>query len=849
MFAAVALFAALTAGGPPHMMASKTTAAPALDGRLDEAAWKLAPPSSAFTQKYPIDGAAPTETTTVRVLYDDDALYIGIDCPQRAPLAPRLTRRDRATESDWVSINLDTRGDGKSAVEFLVNASGVLVDGTRSNDVDYSADWDENWEAIARSGDRGWSAELRIPLRILRFARADVQSWGLQVRRYVSALQETDEWAYIPRSVAAEVSRYGRLEGLRGLEPSSVVELRPFVLGRLRTRTSPKVADRNTSVTVGGGTDATASGGLDLKWHATQDLTVDATFNPDFAQVEADQVVLNLSTFEIFKPEKRPFFLEGAELVAPRLGLPLVYTKRIGRAPDPPLLRRAEHLVDLPEPSPIYAASKLTGRLSQNVSVGTLSALTGQNGVDVELDSGNGRRESRLIEPLTAYNVVRLKRDIGNNAHVGLLMTGTTRAEDASRYVAKEGDATRVVCPNQVAPDGTAQSIYVPRGERCFHDAYVVGLDARFRRGDWVSAGQVIATAIEHGPTRMLLDGTQIKSGDVAPASDFYIAKEGGKHVTTSAWFGNAARKVDFNDLGFMWRQNVRYAGGGVDFRTLEPWGKTLETHQIIEASGSDNLSGLRLARDADAAIGWKFANFWEARASVGVRSQRFDDREVGDGTALERDASWWGRGRIISDPRAPVSFNVAAQYTAVRTGYVLTADGIATWRVLPQLDVELSPQVTFSDGENRYAIDSIDTHEHLYGPLSGNNVSTTLRATYTFLPRLSLQAYAQGFIANGHYGALRKAANGGRSTVYLSDLTALPGPASNPDFQQGAMNVNTSIRWEYRLGSVIALVYARTQYPKVPLSDTDEGRLTLRSIAAASAVDYLYLKLSYFWG
>jgi len=836
------LVAALVSNASPHLVATKTTAAPVLDGRLDDGIWELAASSNGFRQKFPHDGAAPSETTTVRVLYDDTAVYVGIDCPQReAPIVPRLTRRDRNAESDWISINLDTRADGKTAVEFLVNASGVLVDGARSNDVDYSVDWDENWEAQTWIGEAGWSAELRIPLRILRFARADVQSWGFQVRRYVSARQETDEWAYIPRSDAAEVSRYGRLDGLEHLKPSSVLELRPSALVRVRSRAA-------TTDTVGTGTDVRPSAGLDLKWHPTQDLTVDATFNPDFAQVEADQVVLNLSTFEVFKPEKRPFFLEGADLVAPRLNLPLVYTKRIGRAPDLPQLRGVEKLVDLPEPSPIYGATKLTGRLSERLSVGTLSALTGRNDVDVQLDGG--ARQSRLIEPLTSYNVLRLKRDVGDNAHIGLLATATSRGEDTGAYAPSLDHPGMVVCPNQTRADGTTEALTVARGSRCFHDAYVIGVDARLRHGDWITTGQIVATAIEHGPTRTVVDGTRIGAGDVAPASDFYVGKEGGKHFVTWTWFGNAARKVDFNDLGFMWRQNVRYVLTGMEYRTLDPWWETLETHHGFEVNAADNLSGLRVIRDASAYTIWKLASFWESRLAVGVHAQRFDDREVGDGTALERDTSEWARFRLLSDPRARVAFMAAGQYTWVRAGFAASADATVTWRVLPQLDIELSPQASVSGGEPRYATDGSVSGAHLYGPLEAKNVSATLRATYTFLPRLSLMTYAQMFLASGHYGALSAAPAGGTDQVVrLSQLTKATETGGNPDFQQGAMNVNASLRWEYRLGSLLSFVYARAQAPAVTLGATENGSIDLRSIGRAPAVDLFYVKMSYFWG
>ncbi len=837
----IALLAAITADSPrPHLAAVHVEHAPTVDGRLDEAEWARAPAAGAFTQKLPRDGAAPSEATTVRILYDDDAIYVGVRCDQvGSPIVTRLTRRDRQVESDWVSINLDTRGDGKSALEFLVNASGVLVDGARSNDVDYSSDWDENWEAKTEVGAAGWTAEIRIPLRILRFAKKDVQSWGLQARRYISARQELDEWAYTPRSVAAEVSRYGKLDGLHGLEPRSAFELRPFALLRLRSRDA-------TADTVGKGVDLMPSAGLDLKWHPSQDLTVDATANPDFAQVEADQVVLNLSTFEVYKPEKRPFFLEGADLVAPRTNFQLVYTKRIGRAPDLPQLRSSaqytEQLVDLPEPGTIYGATKLTGRLSEHVSVGTLSALVGPNTVQVQSPSGD--RARRVVEPLTAYNVLRLKRDIGENGHVGVLLTGVTRAEDTSAYVPSLDRPGQFVCPNR--------SRTVSLGQRCFHDAYAAAVDARLRKGDWVTSGQIVATAIERGPSRTLVDGSVVGAGDVAPAAEAYIGKEGGEHLRTWTWFGNAARKADFNDLGFMWRQNVRYMGGGFDYKTIEPFWVALETHHGMEVDGADNLSGLVLGRNVGAWAQWKFENFWEGRLRVGASARRFDDREVGDGTALERDAAVGVAGRVSSDPRAAVSFNLGAEYRAVRGGaYQVNTDGGITWRALPQLDIEVLPQVSIAKGEPRYATDGAITGAYLYAPLDAKNVSMTLRTTYTFAPRLSLVGYAQAFLASGHYGALSTASPSGLgSVVHLSDLRpATEGASSNPDFQQGAMNVNASVRWEYRLGSLLSLVYARTSYPKVVLGPQENGALDFHSIGRAPSVDLLYLKLSYFWG
>ena len=248
---------------PPHLHAVRVATPPVLDGKLDDPVWKLASPSGAFTQKVPGDGVPASEPTTIRVLYDDDAIYVGFDCVQsHTPVVRRLTRRDRQVEVDAVSFDLGTRGDHKSAFEFYVNSSGTLADAIRFNDTDYSTDWDENWEARTNVTAGGWTAEFRIPLRVLRFHALPVQSWDLQATRYISLLQETDTWAYFPRSVAGEVSHYGRLDGIEGLKERKPIELRPFVVGRVRRRDSAVGQ-------LASGTDVLGSAGLDLKWHPT----------------------------------------------------------------------------------------------------------------------------------------------------------------------------------------------------------------------------------------------------------------------------------------------------------------------------------------------------------------------------------------------------------------------------------------------------------------------------------------------------------------------------------------------------------------------------------------------------
>ena len=354
-----------------HLVAVKTPAPPLIDGRLQDPVWQLAPGTSAFTQSFPFDGGRPSEKTVLRVLYDESAIYLGFECEQvRTPIVERLTRRDRDSESEWVYVHIDSRNDGKSAYMFAVNIAGVLADAQIIDQTTYSWEWDENWEAKTARTKKGWSAEIRIPLRVLRFdSKLPVQSWGLQASRFIAQRQETDLWTYVPRDVAAPIAFYGRLDGLSDLRGAGALELQPFVLASGQRRDASQIA-------IGSGTTGTASAGLDLKWHIAQDLTFDVALNPDFSQVELDQIILNLGTYETFLPEKRPFFLEGIDAFS--FPMQVFYSRRIGSAPVAPSLRSDassnEELVNLTTPATIYGAGKLVGRLSPNWTIGALSA-------------------------------------------------------------------------------------------------------------------------------------------------------------------------------------------------------------------------------------------------------------------------------------------------------------------------------------------------------------------------------------------------------------------------------------------------------------------------------------------
>ena len=852
------LFAALPPD-PPHLVAERTHDAPVLDGVLDDAAWARAPAATAFTQKFPDEGGAPSERTTLRVLYDDDAIYVAFDCEQlHSPVVRHLSRRDRLVEADRVEIDLGTRRDRKSAFQFTVNAGGVLTDAVLFNDTDSSPDWDENWEAVVAQRPGGWSAEFRIPLRILRFSSAPQQSWDLQARRYVSERQEIDEWSFIPRDAAGEVSHYGTLDGLRDLHPRSPVELRPFVLGRVRHRDP-------ATTQLASGTDLGASAGLDLKWHPTQALTLDATFNPDFAQVEADQLVLNLTKYETYYPEKRPFFLEGIDTFAtPRQ---LLYTRRIGRAAPQPALRTSapfgEQLVDIPTPATIYGASKITGQLADHWTLGTLQAVTAENRVDVQL--ADGSRQSRLIDPLTSFNVVRLKRALDGNGYVGAMFTALTHAEPVEGYpVAPPGalistpsssnPATLVASrlplgpPMQVCPVGTT---FAPLS-RCFDDAYVGAIDWKWRSkgGDWVTGGQATATTLARGPDRGVPDGTVLHPGDLGPGLFTYLNKEGGEHWVGDVAFEYEGRKLDYTDLGFNQRANdYRWRFDG-EWRDMKPWRAFLERHARFEYFGRTNLDGLWLGSGYQLNVSGTFKNFWQFFTEVHWRPTYYDDREVGDGTALERAGLVGWELELYSNPAKPVSFNVQTQTQVLYDGFSFNGSAGVLFRALPQLDLEVLPTAIYTTGEPRFAEMGLLGSEYVFGKLLAKSLGATVRATYTFTPHLTLQAYGQLFLASGHYDTFTFFDSGqaGR-VVHLSDLRTYVSPlATNPDFEEGVLNANVVLRWEYTLGSTIYLVYTRSQSPAVLLGPGQGADLSLGSVSRAPAADVVLVKVTYFW-
>ena len=791
----------------------RVTAAPHIDGHLDDKIWSTTPASEAFTQSFPHDGEKPTDATGVQVAYDDENVYIAIDCVQRVPRLARLTRRDRDVNDDRVSIDIDTAHDRRSAFHFQVSAAGVLVDGLRYDDTELNTDWDEIWEGEVATTSTGWSAELRIPLRILRI-HASVSTWGFQVRRWTGATGELDTLAYAPRDAGGEVSRYGELGPFDGLAPRQSIALVPFGLTRgVRT-------DRAVPSQYGDGLSAAA--GLDATWRPRSNVVVSASVLPDFGQVETDRVVLNLTTTEVEYPEKRPFFLQGMDLF--QTPIQLLYTRRIGRAASSPALPDGVTQLDPVGAAPVIGAAKLVANAG-GIEIGALSAVTGS--VDAKVD---GAMVDDVPAALAASHHVLRARTSGYGVTVGVLGTAQLQREGSARYPAV---MTEALCFN---------SALVARSARCGHDAYAAGIDAAWRSpdGTWAARGQLAGSRIEGGPPIPRADGTIVKPGDRGIGSELRIGKEGGTFRGELSYSGYSRRFL-IDDLGYLDRANVHRVELDLEGYSAKPHGPMLETRSRIEIFGRRSLDGLALPSGYQWNVSGTGKGLWEVFMELHWRPHFFDDRELGDGRALERSGRLGVELSLRSDPHRSIAAGGSVLVRSTHDGSETYASGSIALRPRDNLELDIEPDLVVSRGEPRY-VDGSDSNGPRFARLDATSFGATTRATWTLHRNLTLQAYVQALLATLHYrdGLL---ADPGDRVIRLDDLRSGAFDPAIYDSREGALNATIVARWEYRPGSTAFLVYSHAQVP------SDDGTsFDMRALPRGPAQDVVLLKVSWAW-
>lgn len=822
----------------PSLRAQWIAAPITLDGKLDEPVWRTGTSATAFVQRTPQNGSPASQKSEVRIAYDANALYVGVRNFDTAPdsIAQQLGRRDADDlYADWFYVGFDSYGDKRTAFTFGVNPRGVLTDGYVTNDnlEDFDITWDAVWNVAARIDSAGWTAEFRIPLSQLRYdvvnGRGAVRPWGINFTRTIARHGEDAYWAPTPADAPGFVSRFGTLTGLDSLRPPSRTEIIPYVRTQLE---SQPLSARNRFVP--GQKLAGAIGG-DARFKLPQSLTLTATVNPDFGQVEADPAVVNLTAFEVFFPERRPFFLENADGFAfgqtrtlndndpPRF----FYSRRVGRAPQRRPTGDSLQATRITSQTPILGALKLSGTTPSGWQVGVLNAVTAHEHADVQLTNGRLLREP--VEPRANYHVSRLRRLLrGGNTGVGGFFADTRR--DLSDTVL----ATRLPRSATVAgldwEHAWNDRTYAVSG--VFSGSHVAGNEVVMRRlqtANYRSFQRPDADHLEFDPTRTSLTGHFLALS---------FAKLAGQRVLGSVTYEETSPGFESNDLGFQTRSDVRSLSSALRFRNpfQNRWSR--EWGAAVFQTASLNFAGDRVETRTSLLANTTLLNFWELSYRLSYSPETLNDRLLRGGPFALRPTETLHSLELSTDGRKPIIFNVEALRTTDRSGRdVHSVELEIDWRPLPQARIRVGPSYQGGITTGQYVQSVTDAtatatfgRRYVFADVRQREARLDTRVDWTFSPWLSLQLFLQPFASAGEFSRFKEFttprafafAEYGRErgvvTSGANGLTVDPdgrGPATaflipRQDFTVRALRGNAVLRWEYQPGSSLFFVWSQ---------------------------------------
>ncbi|MCA9727751.1 MAG: carbohydrate binding family 9 domain-containing protein [Candidatus Eisenbacteria bacterium] len=779
-----------------------------VDGRLDDDAWRGAQPAGGFLQWNPDRGGQASEQTVFKVAYDQHAVYFGIACLDSNPdeMVGNLARRDRDSRSDYVSVYVDPYNDKTTGYLFRVNLLGVQQDSYLYDDGNGSDDdWDAVWSAETYRDSQGWYAEIEVPLSSIRY-RQDASTWGLHVRRFMQARGEESAWPVWEREQSGFVSRFGRLEGIENVPAPRQLEIYPYAVARYQDPAATGHEDR----------DDFENFGADLQYGVTADLTLNATVQPDFGQVEADPAVLNLSPFETQFSEKRPFFIEGSRYFRIQ-NFNLFYSRRIGTGTAT---------------SRIRAAGKLTGKTEQDFTIGALYAVTD------ETQPGQTHNPFKSGEQVNHYLVGRFGKEFSNGDHsISFMQTATMKTASREEY-----------------------------GDRASREAYTSGLDFHFSFADrgYAIDGSVVGSIVD--PEKVASDPGLNASKTYGTGGEIDFAKRSGtiQGGTWGRWEGD---RLDINDIGFLGAPDEANTGawlsyiispkgeqklvnrGNLNFNYYKSWlyaarsGDDVHTGETAWSYGR----GHRQSGNYNVNTWVQLPSYWELWGGADFYpegTQRFETRttylaeveENGESRTVRRSipgggplidepttyGGWWG---INTDSRKAVSTYLEGSHywdAAANVSHRLSTG--VTWTQSSAVNHQLSASYRYrlddtQHLENYEATDGggVGGISYVFGEITQRTVDVTLRTNVLFNRNQSLELYLQPFLSVGDYTRPRRLTRA--DTYDLEPYTVNGFRAQDFDFRFSSVNLNMVYRWQYRPGSTLYLVWTQAR------SDYDERR------------------------
>ena len=807
-----------------------TKNAPEIDGLDNDSCWNKVEWSGDFIQTQPYENKPPSQQTKFKILYDDDNLYVFIRALDTEPekISRIISRRDNF-DGDMVEINIDSYYDQQTAFSFTAMASGAKGDEAITQD---GNNWDSSWNPIwylkTSIDDKGWCAEMKIPLSQLRFGKKEEHIWGIQLMRHIFRLEERSTWQFIPKGSPGQVHLFGELHGINDIKPKKKIELLPYTVARVER------FEKEEGNPFRDGKKSAISVGLDGKVAVTNDLTLDFSINPDFGQVEADPSEVNLTAFESFFSERRPFFVEGKNIyqfqpsatnVISNMGSDnLFYSRRIGRSPHNFPNLSANEYADIPESSTILGAMKLSGKTKNGLSIGVLESVTANENAVID-NAGVRRKES--VEPLTNYFVGRLQKDLNKGETVfGGIITAVNR------------DITNPALN------------YLPTA------AYTGGLDFSHKWKDrtWYVAGKAEFSYVK-GKEKAILNLQQSSARYFQRPDANYVSVDSSRTSLAgyggTIKFGRSSKKkvqfetsftvrspgLEFNDIGYMRYSDVIHHGSWVAYYIRNPFSIFNNFYLNTNYWMYWNFSGKRLSALTNMNFNSQFKNRWQINGNFTRAAENTSTNMLRGGPSFISPGSEEMNLNISTDQSKKFSFYIGNYHGL---GDVKSYRYHEYWmgvnvRPMNALSISFEPDYSISNNQMQYVSTTKMANDprYLFARLDQKTVSFTFRLNYTFTPELSLEYYGQPFISAGKYTEFKRTTNtiadrfkdrfsifpangisynsNNNSYAIDEDINGNTDYSfSNPDFNFRQFRSNLVVRWEYLPGSTLFLVWSQ---------------------------------------
>jgi hypothetical protein len=807
-----------------------TKIAPEIDGLENDSCWNKAEWSGDFIQTQPYENKPPTQQTRFKILYDDNNLYVFIRAFDTEPekISRRISRRDNF-DGDMVEINIDSYYDQQTAFSFTAMASGAKGDEAVSQD---GNNWDSSWNPIwylkTTIDDKGWCAEMKIPFSQLRFGKKTEHIWGIQLMRHIFRLDERSNWQFIPKGSPGQVHLFGELHGINSINPKKQIELLPYTYARAerfeKEENNPFLDGKKSAI----------SAGLDGKAAITNDLTLDFSINPDFGQVEADPSEVNLSAFESFLSERRPFFVEGKNIyqfrpsstnVISNMGSDnLFYSRRIGRSPhNYPNLSAGEY-ADVPESATILGAMKLSGKTKTGLSIGVLESVTANENAVID-KAGTRRKES--VEPLTNYFVGRLQKDFNKGETVlGGMVTAVNRdiTNPALNYLPTAAytggiDFSRKWKERTWYVAGNAEFSYIKGKEEAI-------LNAQQSSARYFQRPDANHVSIDSSRTSLAGFGGTVKFG-----------RSSKKRVQFETSFTLRSPGLEFNDIGYMRYSDVIHHGSWVGYYIRDPFSIFNNFYLNTNYWMYWDFSGKRLSAFTNMNFNSQFKNRWQINGSFTRAGENTSTSMLRGGPSFVRPGNVEMNLNLSTDESKKFSFNIGTYHGL---GDVKSYQYHEYWmglnvRPMNALSISFEPDYSIQNSQLQYVSTTkmASDPRYVFARLDQKTASFTFRLNYTFTPELSLEYYGQPFISAGKYTEFKRTTNTkadrfrDRFSIFHGDEISYNSKNStyaidedhngnadysfdNPDFNFREFRSNLVVRWEYSPGSTLFLVWSQ---------------------------------------